>query len=67
MWRNIKDPQGKIRDQKHLPELQRTCKRKQQLCALNIKQINNSDLQYSTRTYIQYLVITYNEEEPEKG
>ena len=65
MWRNIKDHQGKIRDHKHLPELQRTCKRRQQLCTLNIKQINNPDLQDSTRNYIQYLVIAYNE--PEKG
>ena len=32
---------------------------------LYVKQINK-DLLYSTGTYIQYLVITYNGKEPEK-
>ena len=33
---------------------------------LYIKQINNKDLLYSTGTYTQYLVITYNGKESEK-
>ena len=33
---------------------------------LYIKQINNKDLLYSIRNYIQYLVITYNGKESEK-
>ena len=34
---------------------------------LFIKYINNKDLLYSTRSYIQYLVITYNGKESGKG
>ena len=33
---------------------------------LYIKQINNKDPLYSTGNYIQYLLITYNEEKSEK-
>ena len=33
---------------------------------LYIKQITNKDLLYSTENYIQYLVITYSENESEK-
>ena len=33
---------------------------------LYIKKINNEDLLYSTGSYIQYLVITYNGKESEK-
>ena len=34
---------------------------------LCIKQINNKDLLYNTRNYIQYPVITYNGKESEKN
>ena len=34
---------------------------------LYIKWIKNEDLLYSTGNYIQYLIITYNGKEPEKG
>ena len=33
---------------------------------LNIKQITNKNLLYSTEKYIQYLVITYKEKKSEK-
>ena len=33
---------------------------------LHIKQRNNKDLLYSTGTYIQYLIVTYNGKESEK-
>ena len=34
---------------------------------LDIKQVNNKDLLYSTGNYIQYIIITYNGKESEKS
>ena len=36
------------------------------LIQTTIYKINNKDLQYSTRNYIQYLIVTYNGKGPEK-